>query len=411
MKSGKTDDHNRRTPQLDDVRFAVKALPTSRRRSELSRTLAPHPLSYQELPYDPEYAVYNRRLTPERLNHMTDDEQYWAVRTGVVLRHTGELPIEVSGPDATTLLDRVFARNISTLRPNRCSYQLACFHDGGIVTDGILVRLDDNRYWMVQADGDLYTWFKAHSHGLDVRIHDPNVWVSQIQGPCSLEFLGAVIDSPYPERFNYFDWAAVTIAGQSVVITRSGFTNELGWEIYLDPAVDPQALGNHLLGVGSDFGIQLVGVPAFRARRIEAGLMNAGSDFDGTTTPFEAGLGEFVDLNEPDFIGRDALIDAPKQCRTWGMRIQGGTAALGRTISVEGTIAGRVCSSGWSPYLECGVAIARMDDVSHGPGTPVQVVDETGEIRSGELCTMPFYDAERLIPRGEVIDIPTTRSG
>ena len=393
---------------LDDVRFTVKAIatPNDRPQRELSRILAPHPLSYQELAYDPEYAVYNRRLTPERLNHLTDDEQYWCVRTGVILRHTGELPIEISGTDAVVLLDRVFPRNIGGLEPNRCSYQLACYHDGGVITDGVLIRLGSDRFWMVQADGDLYTWYKAHAHGLDVKIHDPNVWVSQIQGPRSLDYLEAVIDGPYPERFNYFDWAAVTMAGQDVIISRSGFTNELGWELYVGPGADAHTLGDHLLAVGVSFDMQLTGVPAFRARRIEAGLMNAGSDFDETTTPYVAGLGRFVDLTKPDFIGRDALIAADKGCRTWGMRVDDGTAELGRTIRIGDTVVGRVCSSGWSPYLMCGVAIVRMDDAAAGPGSHVQVIDEDGTTRSATLCTMPFYDEERLIPRGKAVVIP-----
>ena len=395
---------------LNHTRFAVKAFPAKGSRPrELTRTMAPHPLSYQELPFDPEYTLYNNRLTPEYLSCISDDEMYWAVRTGVILRHTGELPIEIAGPDAETLLNRVFTRDISKVKPGRCSYQFACYHDGGMITDGVLLRLAQDRFWMAQADGELFSWYKAHAKGLDVKVHDPDVWVSQIQGPKSLEVLRAAIDggeANYPEPFNYFDCAEVRIGGQPVVISRSGFTNELGWEIYMPPEIDFQALGDHLMQVGEPFGIRLTGTPVFRARRIEAGLLNAGSDFDDTTTPYDAGLGGFVDLDKGDFVGRDALLAAAKECRTWGMRVKDSIALLGQQIKVDGNVVGRVCSSTWSPFLKCGVAIVRMDDPAHKPGTLVSVKGIDGYEHSGVICMLPMYDDRREIPRGKLVDIP-----
>jgi aminomethyltransferase len=275
-----------------------------------------------------------------------------------------------------------------------------------MITDGVLLRLAVDRFWMAQADGDLYSWYKAHAQGLNVRVHDPEVWVSQIQGPRSLDVLHAVVDGDYPERFRYFDCANVSIAGQQVVISRSGFTNELGWEIYMSPDIDFDALGDHLLEKGQEYGIVLTATPVFRARRIEAGLLNAGSDFDDTTTPFAVGLGDFVDFDKPAFVGREALIDAPKDCLTWGIRVSEGIAALGRTIQLDGETAGRVCSSTWSPFLKCGVAIARMDSADVGPGTSVMVECIDDKKRSAILCAMPFYDEKREIPRGKLVDIP-----
>ena len=118
------------TLELSDFRFVAKALPNKGQRPrELARTMPAHPLSYMELPHDPEYTLYNSRLTPEALSTASDDEMYWAVRTNVIFRHTGELPIEISGPDAETLLNKVFTRNVSRVKPGRCSYQFACYHD------------------------------------------------------------------------------------------------------------------------------------------------------------------------------------------------------------------------------------------------------------------------------------------
>ena len=126
---------------LASTRFVAKPMfNEGQRPRELARTMPPHPLSYMELPYDPEYTLYNSRLTPEKLDTATDDEMYWAVRTNVIFRHTGELPIEISGRDAETLLNKVFTRSVSKVKPGRCSYQFACYHDGGMITDGVLLQ-------------------------------------------------------------------------------------------------------------------------------------------------------------------------------------------------------------------------------------------------------------------------------
>lgn len=393
---------------LSHFRFVAKAIPNKGARPrEMARTMQVHPLSYMELPYNPEYTLYNSRLTPEYLNHATDDEMYWAVRTNVIFRHTGELPIEISGPDAETLLNKIFTRDISKVKPRRCAYQFACYHDGGMITDGVLLRLSADRFWMAQADGDLFSWYKAHAAGLDVKINNPGIWISQIQGPRSLELLAAVLDNPMPDPFRYFDCAEVSIAGQTCWISRSGFSNELGWEVYLIPDTDIPAIGDKIMQVGAKFDILLTGTPVFRARRIEAGLLNAGTDFDAGTTPFDAGLGAFVEFDHRDFIGRAALEKANKTSRTWGMRVTGGIAQLGRVIRINDNPVGRVCTSGYSPYQGCGVCIVRMDSPEHGPGTLAQVLCTDDTLQSAELCSMPMYDENRLIPRGKLVDIPT----
>lgn len=150
--------------------------------NELARTMAPHPLIHHELPYDPEYFVYNRRLAAGRMNNYTSDEVYWQVRTNVIMRHTAELPVDVHGPDAETLLNRVFTRDVSKDRVGRCSYQFVCDYDGGMLTDGVLVRVAEDRFWYGQGGGDVISFMKAHAKDLDVQIGDTGIWVTQVQG-------------------------------------------------------------------------------------------------------------------------------------------------------------------------------------------------------------------------------------
>ena len=272
--------------------------------SELALPMAAHPLMYQELAHDPEYQLYNGRLTPVRFADISTDEMYRKVRRQVILRHAGELPIEFVGPDAERLVNRVFPRDVSKVRVGRCSYQFACYHDGGMINYGVMLRFAPNRFWMAQANGDLFSWYRARSSDLGVEVRDPDVRVSQVQGPRSLDVLAAVVDGDPPEPFRYFDIAEVSIASQPVVITRSGFTNELGWEFYLGPDIDREAVGDRILEVGRAFGMIITCAQVFRASRIEAGLLNTEADFDSTVTPFDVGLGRFVDLAMGDFIGK-----------------------------------------------------------------------------------------------------------
>ena len=388
-----------------DVRFAILPLSSEGASTgEFARTLVPHPLAYQEFSFGPEYTLYSRRLTAMHMASGSAEDSYWMLRRQVILRHTGELPIEIRGPDAARLLNLVFTRDVTKTRVGRCSYQIACDHAGGMILDGVLVRLAEDRFWYGQADGDLLLWLQAHKEGMDVEVFDPSVWISQVQGPASLEVLAAALDGPYPEPFRYFDAAEVRIAGQDVLITRSGFTNELGWEVYLPPDIDARAVGERILAAGKPFGLRPVVVGG--ARRIEAGLLNAGSDFDQTVTPYAAGLAAMVDLEKADFIGKAALQTADRRQRTWGLRVPGGVARLGLGLEKDGAPAGRVCSTAWSPFLRCGVAIVRLDDPGLGAESTLDVACTDGQTRPATLCDLPMYDKERLIPRGKLVDIP-----
>ena len=147
-----------------------------------------------------------------------------------------------------------------------------------MITDGLLLRIDDDRYWFAQADGDMFSWYKAQAEGLNVKITDPDVWISQIQGPLSMQLLENLIDSNLAEQWIYFDWTEVNLADEKVIISRTGFSNELGWEIYFRPENNIEKLGDLILEEGSKLGMIITATPVFRCRRIEAGLLSAGQD-------------------------------------------------------------------------------------------------------------------------------------
>ena len=392
---------------LNNLRFTVKpSISEGERALELARTIGVHPLTYQELPFDPEYSIYAGRLTPEKLSNATAEEMYWKVRRELIFRHTGEHPYEISGPDALKLLQKIFPRDISKVKKGRCSYQFACYHDGGMITDGILLRIDDDTYWFAQADGDMFSWYKAQAEGLNVKILDPNVWVSQIQGPRSMELLDILTKTNISSNWKYFDCKEVNILGEKIIISRSGFSNELGWEIYFRQENDIEKLGDLILKEGSKMGMIITATPVFRCRRIEAGLLSAGQDFTNKTDPFSVGLGKFVDLEKDNFIGKEALKNSNKKCRTWGLRVEKGTAMKGKNLRISGKIVGEITSSTWSPYQVCGVGIVRMQNNNMGPGTVVDVNCTNGKIQKGELCELPMYDQNGDIVRGKNKKIP-----
>ena len=392
---------------LNNLRFTVKpSISEGERALELARTIGVHPLTYQELPFDPEYSIYAGRLTPEKLSNATAEEMYWKVRRELIFRHTGEHPYEISGPDALKLLQKIFPRDISKVKKGRCSYQFACYHDGGMITDGILLRIDDDTYWFAQADGDMFSWYKAQAEGLNVKIVDPNVWVSQIQGPRSMELLDILTKTNISSNWKYFDCKEVNVLGEKIIISRSGFSNELGWEIYFRQENDIEKLGDLILKEGSKMGMIITATPVFRCRRIEAGLLSAGQDFTNKTDPFSVGLGKFVDLEKDNFIGKEALKNSNKKCRTWGLRVEKGTAMKGKNLKINGKIVGEITSSTWSPYQVCGVGIVRMQNNNMGPGTVVDVNCTNGKIQKGELCELPMYDQNGDIVRGKNKKIP-----
>ncbi|MCP4391911.1 MAG: aminomethyl transferase family protein [Gammaproteobacteria bacterium] len=369
-------------------------------------SLSRHPYHYIERPFGPHYCVYNRRQMACCFDQIDTVDGYWLLRQKAAVLHTGEFPLQFRGPDAERLLDGLFTKDITKVKPGRCGYGLACYEDGGLLVDGILLRLEPELFWYAQADGDFYSWARAHAAGMDVEISDPNVFVSQVQGPHALKILEAACDDGMPEPFGYFAMARVSLGGQQVVITRTGYTNELGWEFYTEPQHDAAALWRHLSAAGEPFGMQLFGLDSMHIRRIEAGILNAGSDFDHKTTPYDTGLGRFVDEDKADFIGKQALASAARETRLTGLKCDA-EPHIGGEVCIDGKAAGKVTAGAISPYLRQGIGIVLMEAAGFAEGDRVSVRCIDGELHDGELAELPLYDKQAEIPRGKRVDIPT----
>ena len=368
-------------------------------------SLSRHPYHEIERPLGPHYCVYNRREMACCFDKFSTEDGYWLLRQKVAVLHTGEFPLQFEGPDAEALLDKLFTKDITRVKPGRCAYGLACYEDGGLLVDGILLRLSDDCFWYAQADGDFYSWARAHAVGMDVEISDPKIFVSQVQGPESLKVLEAASDSGMPDPFGYFAMARVSFGGQEVVVTRTGYTNELGWEFYTEAHHDADALWQHLCAAGEPLGMRMFGLDSMHIRRIEAGILNAGSDFDHTTTPYDVGLGMFVDEDKGYFVGQEALRNAPRENRQTGLLCDA-EPHIGAEVRIDGVRAGKVTAGAFSPYLKRGVGIALMDAAGFTPGTSVSIGCIDGEYHPGSLETLPLYDKAGEIQRGKRVDIP-----
>ena len=326
---------------------------------------------------------------------------YWALRKQAALFDVPERPFEISGPDAVLFLECIIARQISDMKIDCGRYALVCTHQGGIFMDGILFRLGETRFWFVHPDGDLETWLLAHSHGFDVTLSDPRSRVLQLQGPNSFYIMQDASAGALTENLKYFHSGFFDFDGQQVYVSRTGWTGELGYELYtLGDETDCPRLWDHLMQNGAPYGLVFSSMQAMNTRRIEAGIFDSGSDFDSSMTPYEAGLERFLDLNKKAFIGRDALIAAGIGARLFGLRCIATTPRAGDLIYSGSAPVGKVTTGALSPYLECGIGIVRFDQSYDWSGKMLTLKSpQCGEVAC-KIVELPFYDPEKRLPRG-----------
>ncbi len=334
-------------------------------------------------------------------------ENYWALRRRAVLYDVPERPVQIEGPDAAALMDRVFSRRMSNLKEGRGRYAIACTPDGGVFMDGVLFRLAGDTFWYVQPDGALEAWLMAHSGGYDLSVSDPKSRVLQIQGPNAPAVMKAASGGAVDEGMGYFHSGFFDLGGQQVYVSRTGWTGELGFEIYTQGELtDHGRLWTHLTQAGEPHGMVFGSLSSMEIRRIEAGILDNLTDFDATMTPFEAGLGAFVDLDKEGFVGREALLNAARRTLLYGLKSEAAAPASRGEVSDGAAVVGRVTAAAWSPYLKCGIGYVRFAAPGDWKGKMLSVETPEGNRVSCEIVELPFYDPEKRIPRGLDKTIP-----
>ena len=352
------------------------------------------------------FGLYCGRLYPLKKSRDEDPvSEYWKLRRGVLLYDVPEEPVEIIGPDAARLLERVLTCRVETLAVGRARYGLACGEDGAVLMDGVVMRLGPDRFWYVKANGEFYSWLRAHAIGLRVAVSDPDSRVLQIQGPKSLEVLNAAIGGGLSSDFRYFHAGFFEICGQTLWVSRTGWTGETGIEIYCNSGPDPtdhDALWDDLLACGEPFGMEFSSGSSMGIRRIEAGILDNGSDIEPDLTPFGAGLGQFVKLDKQDFIGRAALLEADRSQLLFGLVCGTAAPGPGMEVHLEGHPVGHMTIGTWSPTLDRGVGYVRFDRPLPGDdwaGKTVSLHDHDGTPHRAIVDTLPFIDKEKRLPR------------
>ncbi|MCP3688538.1 MAG: aminomethyl transferase family protein, partial [Gammaproteobacteria bacterium] len=271
----------------------------------------------------------------------------------------------------------------------------------------VMIRLAEDHFWYVQANGEFFSWLTALSEGLDVCISDPKSRVLQVQGPKSLDVLQALEPNRDIDTFGYFHAGQFDIGGQAVLVTRTGWTGELGFEVYGNSyeSTDYSALWDTIIEAGKPFGMESAALEVMGIRRIEAGILDYGTDIDNSMTPFDIGLHNFVDFSKEDFVGRTALQTASRDTRMFGLTSTTGVPEVGCEVFEKGAKVGKVRVGDWSPTLEKGIGYVFLDQPAetgeNWPGRQLTLVDKAGMEHDSEVVALPFFDAEKNIPRGK----------
>ena len=354
------------------------------------------------------YGVYAERFYPISIGTNTE-EMYWNLRRKAVMYDVPEKPIQIEGPQAGEFLDKVFSRKISTMKVGRGKYAIACYEDGGIFIDGVFFRLEENKFWYVQPDGPLETWLKAHQADYKVKISDPSSRVIQIQGPKSQEILFKLTNGSLDDSFKYYHSGFFEIAEQKVYISRTGWTAELGYEIYsLGKDTNYKKLWDTILEIGKPFGLVHDGILSMEIRRIEGGILDSNTDFDFSMNPYETGLGSLVDLSKDNFIGKKALeVLVQKTGKKLFGIISDEAFKYKSNISLSNNeIVGYLPASTWSPTLKKYIGYVRFNYSGKWTDFKVKAEGIDKNLVDCEIVDLPFYDKEKKIPRGIDRNIP-----
>jgi aminomethyltransferase len=365
-----------------------------------------------------DFAEYNGFWVPNSITGEGAIAEYWACREKAAVMDLSPLrKYEVTGPDAEALLQACVTRDMRKLAVGQVVYTAMCHEHGGMIDDGTVFRLGEMNFrWIGGSDASgLWLRTQAEARGLDawVRASTDQLCNLGVQGRLSRDILAEVMWTP-PTRPTIAElgWFRFTVArlggfhGPACVVSRTGFTGELGYEVFCHPK-DAAAVFDAIWAAGAPAGLAPLGLAALNLLRVEAGLILAGAEFSDDTDPFEAGIGFTVPLKSKtdDFIGRAALEAraAHPQRRLVGLDIEGGVVpATGDGIRVGKARVGQVTSAIRSPMLGRVIALARVDVTHAAPGTAVDVGRLDGEQQrlKARVTTFPHFDPGKERVRG-----------
>ena len=348
------------------------------------------------------FSVFNHMYIPR--DYGDPVQNFWNLTNDAILCDVAvERQVEITGPDAARFTQMLTPRNLSKMQVGQCKYVLITNAQGGILNDPVLLRLGENHFWLSLADSDILLWAQGlavHS-GLDVTIREPDVSPLQLQGPKSGEVMRALFGDSIMD-LRYYWWREMDLDGIPLIVSRTGWSSELGYEIYLRDGSRGNALWERIMATGLPLGLK----PGHTStiRRIEGGMLSYHADADMHTNPYELGLGRLVDLEmEADFIGKSALRrirDAGVSRKQVGLVIDGaplpGPNTRFWTVWHGGADVGHVTSAVHSPRLDRNIALAMVGAEWAELGTRLEVVTDSG-MTGATVVEKPFYDPRKQL--------------
>jgi glycine cleavage system aminomethyltransferase T len=350
------------------------------------------------------YTVYNHTLFPIRFDEL--EAEYWHLLHHVTLWDVSvERQVEITGPDAFRFTNMLTPRDLSTCAVGQGKYVLITAPDGGIVNDPVLLRLGENHFWLALADSDvlLYAIGLAANAGLDVQLREPDVSPLQIQGPKSKDVVRGLFGEDVL-ALKYYWFLETDLDGIPLVVTRTGWTAEVGYEVYLRDGTRGEELWERIMEAGKPFDIRPTGPSDIR--RVEAGIFNYGADMTLDNNPYELGLDRLVDLDkQEDYQGKEALARIRTEGvrrRLVGVEIEGDRLAFNPAKwpvrDGDGAEIGRVTSALYSPRMERNIGYAWVPVDRSQSGTELVVGTPGGDARA-TVVPIPFVDPGKSIPK------------
>jgi len=350
------------------------------------------------------FTIYNHTFLPV---HFGDPlAEYWGMVNGVILAdHACQRQVEISGPDALELTQLLTPRDVSKCAVGKGRYVVFCDQDGGIINDAVLFRMAEDRFWLSPGDGDVILWAQglALGKGLDVEVTEPDVSPLQLQGPVS-PYVAKKLFGDIAITLGYYQCVELELNGIPVLLTRTGWSGELGYEIYLLDESRGNELWSMIMEAGREYGI-LPACPSLM-RSVEGGILSYISDITREDTPFTIGLDRLLDLDKPsDFIGKEALqrLAAETPPRKLVGANFGGDPVGGNDkfwdVYSEGNVVGRITRCCYSPRLEHNIALVNVPTELSEPGTKVQL-DIRGTLVDAEIVALPWFESHKKIPEG-----------
>ena len=349
-----------------------------------------------------DFSVYNHMYIPRDFG--SAEQNFWNLVNEAILCDVAvERQVEITGQDAAKFVQMLTPRNLSKLSIGQCKYVLITNEKGGILNDPILLRLAENHFWLSLADSDILLWAQGvavHS-GLDVTIVEPDVSPLQLQGPKSGEVMKALFGESIMD-LKYYWLREVELEGIPLIVSRTGWSSELGYELYLQDGSRGDELWEIIMAAGRPFGLKPGHTSSIR--RIEGGMLSYHADADIHTNPYELGLGRLVDLKmDANFIGKSAL----RKIQHEGVNRQQVALILeGKPLNGPNTTfwnitkndfsVGKVTSAVYSPRLKQNIALAMISVEQAILGTALVVETDEGQVIA-RVTQKPFYDPKKTL--------------